>query len=84
MFPSLPSIYKSTAFALFTNLPWLLNSLSSGCVILVFYPKLRDHNNMNVNQNNLWTNHLHDKVAMKDKAYYKETIEAIDLVDSQE
>ena len=36
------------------------------------------HNNMNVNQNNLWNNHLHDKIAMKDKAYYKETIEAID------
>jgi len=35
-------------------------------------------NNINVNQHNLWTNQLHDKVAMKDKAYYKETMEAID------
>ena len=36
--------------------------------------------NSNANQGKLWGNHIHDKVALKDKTYHKQTKEAIEEI----
>ena len=38
------------------------------------------YNRANITQNNLWNSHLHDKMTMKDKAYHKQTKEALEEI----
>ena len=42
--------------------------------------RYNSYNRTNINQSNLWNNNLHDKIALKDQTYHRQTKEAIDEI----